>query len=61
MVSATKFGDKINSEYDEYRPIIVPFGEFDDTMLIFSSNRPGGKGGFDLYAARTKKLPKLEY
>lgn len=51
-------GDQINSEYDEYRPIIVPFEEFDETMLIFSSNRPGGKGGFDLYAARTKKLPK---
>jgi hypothetical protein len=52
-------GDKINSQYDEYRPIIVPFSEFDETMLIFSSNRPGGKGGFDLYAARTKKLPKI--
>lgn len=54
-------GDKINSAYDEYRPIIVPFGGFDDTMLIFSSNKPGGKGGFDLYAARTKKLGKLEF
>ena len=54
-------GDKINSEYDEYRPIIVLFREFDDTMLIFSSNRPGGKGGFDLYAARTKTMPKPDY
>lgn len=54
-------GNKINSEYDEYRPIIVPFYGFDDTMLIFSSNKPGGKGGFDLYAARTKMLPKLNY
>lgn len=54
-------GEKINSEYDEYRPIIIPFGELDDTMLIFSSNRPGGKGGFDLYAARTKTLPKPDY
>lgn len=54
-------GDKINSTYDEYRPIIVPFGEFDGTMLIFSSNRPGGKGGFDLYAVRTKTLPKLNF
>lgn len=52
-------GDKINSEYDEYRPIIVPFDEFEETMLIFSSNKPGGKGGFDLYAARTKILPKV--
>lgn len=47
-------GDKINTEYDEYRPIIVPFYEFDETMLIFSSNRQGGKGGFDLYSVRTK-------
>ncbi len=46
-------GDKINSEYDEYRPIFVPFEEFDGSMLVFSSNRSGGKGGFDLYAART--------
>lgn len=47
-------GDQINSEYDEYRPIIVPFPEFEGTVLIFSSNKPGGKGGFDLYAVRTK-------
>jgi len=52
-------GEKINSEYDEYRPVFLEFGEFDDTMLIFSSNKPGGKGGFDLYAARTKALPKM--
>lgn len=44
------FGSKINSEYDEYRPIVrsKPW-EFDNDMMIFSSNRPGGKGGFDLY------------
>lgn len=50
-------GNKINSEYDEYRPIIAQFGqfgEFDGKMIIFSSNRPGGLGGFDLYAVRTK-------
>jgi hypothetical protein len=37
-------GSKINSKYDEYRPII-----FNNNFMIFSSNRPGGKGGFDLY------------
>lgn len=44
------FGEDINSEYDEYRPIVrsKPW-EFDNDMMIFSSNRPGGKGGFDLY------------
>lgn len=44
------FGEGINSAYDEYRPIVRsdPY-EFDNDMMIFSSNRPGGKGGFDLY------------
>lgn len=41
------FGAEINSPYDEYRPIVkkcIP-----NDLMIFSSNRPGGKGGFDLY------------
>jgi hypothetical protein len=30
----------------------VPAGEwFINDLMIFSSNRPGGKGGFDLYYA----------
>jgi hypothetical protein len=43
------FGDKINTEYDEYRPITLHYHDFNNNLLIFSSNRPGGKGGFDLY------------
>lgn len=43
------FGDKINTQYDEYRPITLHYPNFDNNLLIFSSNRPGGKGGFDLY------------
>jgi hypothetical protein len=55
-------GDKINSEFDEYRPIIASrVNDYDGKMLIFSSNRPGGKGGFDLYAARTKELPAFAF
>lgn len=43
-------GGDINTEYDEYRPVVVPAGEYYlNDLLIFSSNRPGGKGGFDLY------------
>ena len=43
-------GDVINTEYDEYRPVIVSSGEwFVNDLMILSSNRPGGKGGFDLY------------
>jgi len=41
------FGEKINSRYDEFRPI-----RMDDGIMIFSSNRPGGIGGFDLYIVR---------
>jgi hypothetical protein len=44
------FGSDINSKYDEFRPIVrsKPW-DFDNDMMIFSSNRPGGMGGFDLY------------
>jgi len=47
------FGSNINTEYDEYRPIVVSTEEegFLNDLLIFSSDRPGGKGRFDLYYA----------
>jgi len=46
------FGDRINTPYDEFRPIVIKasrYSTFRNDMMIFSSNRPGGKGGFDLY------------
>ena len=43
------FGATINTAYDEYRPIIFSAKDYDNHVMIFSSNRPGGKGGFDLY------------
>lgn len=45
------FGPAINSEYDEYRPIAFSFDEIEHLML-FSSDRPGGLGGFDLYMVK---------
>lgn len=44
-------GPKINSEFDEFRPISIreEYSEFENRLMIFSSNRPGGLGGFDLY------------
>jgi hypothetical protein len=36
-----------NGEHDEFRPSIA---DADSRILIFSSNRPGGLGGYDLYA-----------
>ena len=51
------FGEKINTQYDEYRPIVKVFEvDFTNDFMIFSSNRPGGNGGFDLYYAGIDKM-----
>ena len=50
------FGEKINTQYDEYRPIVKPLWEFTNDFMLFSSNRPGGSGGYDLYYAGIKKI-----
>lgn len=42
-------GPEINTSYDEYRPVIGFSSDFENYYLIFSSNRPGGKGNYDLY------------
>lgn len=55
------FGDKINTQYDEYRPIVKQLWEFTNDFMIFSSNRPGGSGGYDLYYAGIKKMTGLEF
>jgi hypothetical protein len=47
--SPVNFGPKINTESDEYRPVIGNYRDFSNQFMMFSSNRPGGKGGFDLY------------
>ena len=43
------FGEDINTEYDEFRPVTIEVTGFINDLMIFSSNRPGGKGGYDLY------------
>lgn len=43
------FGEKINTEFDEFRPVTIEINGFINDLMLFSSNRPGGKGGFDLY------------
>lgn len=51
------FGPEINTEYDEYRPIFFSFFDYEyQNLMIFSSDRPGGLGGFDLYMVKTDKL-----
>ncbi len=50
------FGENINTEYDEFRPVAMQVDEFKNDVMIFSSNRPGGKGGFDLYYVGIDKI-----
>jgi hypothetical protein len=47
--SPVNLGARINTSYDEYRPVIGYDAGFTNNYLMFSSNRSGGKGGFDLY------------
>ena len=42
------FGPEINTEFDEYMPILGSVADFKNSYLIFSSNREG-KEEFDLY------------
>ena len=41
---------RVNSPADEFRPSIARID--DVAFLVFSSNRAGGKGGFDLYTTK---------
>lgn len=44
------FGERINTSFDEFRPVVYDNEYyFTNRLLVFSSDRPGGKGGFDLY------------
>ena len=43
-------GSHVNSKFDETTPAISATGD----VLVFSSNRPGGVGGYDLYFSRAK-------
>ncbi len=46
----SNLGTEINSAYNEYRPILIHEEvDPDRVMMIFSSDRPGGLGGYDLY------------
>jgi hypothetical protein len=47
--SPVNFGPGINTSSDEYRPVLGSAQDFTNSFMIFSSNRPGGKGGFDLF------------
>ncbi|WP_426295543.1 TolB family protein [Dyadobacter endophyticus] len=48
-------GPRINSSHNEYRPILPSLPNFNYPLMLFSSNRPGGKGGYDLYMTGLKR------
>ena len=47
--SPVNLGPDINSPANEYRPVLGIDLRFENRFLIFSSDRSGGKGGYDLY------------
>ncbi|MBN1107385.1 MAG: PD40 domain-containing protein [Bacteroidales bacterium] len=47
--TAENLGPDINTQYDEYRPVTGTVTNYTNLLLMFSSNRPGGQGGYDLY------------
>jgi|SRR5665648_23951 len=56
--SPVNMGPDVNTSSDEYRPVIGFHPDFSNLFLIFSSDRPGGKGGFDLYFTGVE-FPKI--
>jgi Tol biopolymer transport system component len=48
-------GSRINTPHNEYRPILPSLSHFSYPLMLFSSDRPGGKGGYDLYMTGLKE------
>jgi hypothetical protein len=55
------FGTPINSESDEYRAIAINTQEYENDLLLFSSDRPEGIGGFDIYYTGIDEMPVGKY
>jgi peptidoglycan-associated lipoprotein len=47
------FMEPLNTQNVEYNPVISPKGNY----LVFQSNRPGGKGGMDIWISENKNFP----
>jgi hypothetical protein len=47
--SPVNFGPHLNSSSNEFRPRLWLHNDFSNDLMIFSSDRPGGKGKYDLY------------
>lgn len=55
------FGAPINSSSCEFRAIAEYAHEYENQLMIFSSDRPGGKGGYDIYYLGIDLMPELVY
>lgn len=55
------FGEPVNSSSNEYRAIAEYAIDFDNQLMIFSSDRPGGKGGYDIYYVGIDLIPDTVY
>lgn len=51
-----QFGQPLNTQNDEYNPIISPDGKY----VVFQSNRPGGEGGMDLWISENVRYMDKE-
>jgi hypothetical protein len=47
--SPVNMGPAVNTSSDEFRPVLGYNEDFSNMFIIFSSNKPGGAGGYDLY------------
>lgn len=47
--SPVNLGPEINSPANEYRPVLGIDLKYENRFIIFSSDRSGGKGGYDIY------------
>lgn len=50
------FGPAINTAFDEFRPVVIFAEDYTNDLMLFSSNRPEGSGGFDLYYVGIPKM-----
>ncbi|WP_061247921.1 OmpA family protein [Leptospira alstonii] len=51
-----QFGQPLNTQNDEYNPIISPDGRY----VVFQSNRPGGEGGMDIWISENVRFSDQE-
>jgi hypothetical protein len=56
--SPINFGPRINTSSNEFRPLIGYHPDFTNVFMIFSSDRPGGSGRYDLYFTGIE-IPKV--